>query len=252
MKVDFMVEPVVLIDISGDDLYDAINKKISVFEQEYQNYSGINKSYFEKLTLLDFLKKSSFLNAMCKDQKIVIEKRERPDFLVTREDGKFGFEVTRVVNPWDKEALCRNNRRLVFFGKCNPQNTQAGSKNKKSNHDEYIEAISTSHCSNINSGYRDSELVGDWKDWLLQAINSKLEKYNKDSFEKFDKNFILVEDQTSQSFLADLSGGDKELRCVLKHLKDALSSEERVSIAQNLYIMVKIRNTWFDCSSEKE
>jgi len=117
-----------------------------------------------------------------------VEKRERPDFLLSLPTGRVGVEVTEAVPPdwaWAnarREKLDYSN--LIFLHRFRPGEPQLSSKE--------IDAIARS--ADPGDGWAGDTPEREWAEVMLHFSMQKADKLSKPGYEQFEINWLLIYD----------------------------------------------------------
>lgn len=142
---------------------------------------------------------------------LLLEKRERPDFLLCCNGTDIGIEVTEATSEDYSEHL-------AYAAKNTPQSFIQPS------HFRYDRPLGRQKKNNLLAqtqltgyGWAGDEPEKEWSLYIRDAIISKSRKLMEPNFQKFLKNWLLVYDNTPCSFL------NKEL--LLPHIQNLASNE---------------------------
>jgi hypothetical protein len=176
-----------------------------------------------------------------------IEKRERPDFLLSLPSSSIGIEMTEAVPPDWAWADARREKlsyeKLVFLQRFRP----AEPRRSKQEIDDIARGASR------GDGWAGDAPEREWADAMLHFADEKTDKFQKPGYEQFKTNWLLiydnwplpaVQDQKAAAFLAQrLASLDMPLPF------DSIFVECENSIWQfraSGYVPQPIRDLWTD------
>lgn len=157
---------------------------------------GRKSEHTERYSIVSFLK--NFLNEDLFDFPFKLTHRDKPDFSIKTSNEEIGIEFTESV----PEQLARANALREeyfqggvlepgFFGWDAPERTN----------DEILEILSKSQKQLIGQGFIGKSIEDEWIKGIVGCLMNKTVKLNIQNFEKFDKNWLLIYDNQTRSFL---------------------------------------------------
>lgn len=175
----------VLINAAGDD--DLIRKlqgwDISVGDQNERPISEQKEIWIVFHTLATLIKEDFF------GCPVTVTKRERPDFLLTMPKERIGIEVTAASHNGFEELKAiadkNTNDNLLDIGHFKYDSPKLSKKQKHAILDQ--ENISS-------SGWVGNAPEREWAQFISDRIQIKLKKLESPTFEKFERNFLVVYD----------------------------------------------------------
>lgn len=116
---------------------------------------------------------------------LVLENRERPDFLLKMGQREIGIEHTEVVDEYDawKNAVRQDGIGPEVYS-LNPPRPRTSRTTRK----ELVKEIET----NQSHGWVGNEAEAHWAQSVLQAIEKKARSMKKAGFERFKRNWLLI------------------------------------------------------------
>lgn len=117
-----------------------------------------------------------------------LTRRESPDFLICTPNKKIGIEHTEATYENDKRKQNLmdkgHGKYPIYMGKKHPGEPKKSEK----------ELITEIEENNGGVGWMGNEVETNWADFLACSIEKKIKTFSKDSFEKFDENWLLIYD----------------------------------------------------------
>lgn len=140
----------------------------------------------ERWSICRFL--STYVETNLLGYPLKVEKRERPDFLLSLPSTQVGIEITEAVPPdgaWtDARRETLNYDNLVFLQRFRP------GEPKRSRAE--IDAIASG--SNGGDGWAGDAPERDWADAMLHIAHDKAATFAKPGYEHFENNWLLIYD----------------------------------------------------------
>lgn len=158
---------------------------------------GRKTEHTERYSIISFLLKTK--NEVFTDFPAKLIHYDKPDFRILTKKISIGIEVTESI----PEQLARANYLLdhhfpnggllepVFFGWDAPERTN----------DEIIEILKKSNERLIGQPSYGNSIEVKWMRGIYDCIKNKTQKLNKDDFEKYSKNWLLIYDNQTRIFL---------------------------------------------------
>lgn len=157
---------------------------------------GRQTEHTERYSLVSFLQ--NFIDDKYFNFPLKIIHRDKPDFLIESSKNDIGIEFTESI----PEQLARAQAILEkhfpdghlepdFFGWNAPE------RNKL----EIFEILKKSQERLIGQGYTGHQIEEEWAKGIVDCILNKTVKLNKNGFEKFNKNWLLIYDNQTRSSL---------------------------------------------------
>jgi hypothetical protein len=117
-----------------------------------------------------------------------IEKRERPDFLLSLPSSRIGIEITEAVPPdwaWaDTRREELNYNKLIFLERFHPGEPQRSKQ----------EIDNIARGANPGDGWAGDAPEREWAEVMVHFAQRKAEKFLKPGYEQFEKNWLLIYD----------------------------------------------------------
>ncbi len=127
-------------------------------------------------------------------QSPLIRHRERPDFLLECDDQNIGLEVTQATSPELKQYQHGVIDKLSDTEK--PDYIEPGHFGYDSQL-TFRDMQELPKCTSLTgAGKVDSQVEVEWFRFVIKAIVNKAETFGKKEFEKFDQNWLLIDDET--------------------------------------------------------
>ncbi|RQV94581.1 hypothetical protein EH221_07280 [bacterium] len=184
-------ENIIWIDVkTPEELYEIL-KGIDILVPSRR--SGIKTEHSEKYSIVHFL--STYLNEGNLIFPLSVIHRDKPDFLLKMNSIKIGIEQTESIpeqcawalSLW--EEYCPDGFfEPGFFRWGSPIRTRQ----------EICEIISKTQTALHGEPWFGNSVEKEWACWMIDCINVKTEKLNKDDFKKFNQNCLLIYDNLPQ------------------------------------------------------
>jgi hypothetical protein len=157
---------------------------------------GRKTEHTERYSLVSFLQ--NFIGDKYFNFPIKIIHRDRPDFLIETSKNNTGIEFTESI----PEQLARAQTILEehfpdghlepsFFKWYSPERTNS----------EILEILKKSQVKLTGQGYTGNQIEEEWSKGIVDCIRNKTVKLNKNGFDQFDKNWLLIYDNQTRAFL---------------------------------------------------
>ena len=141
-------------------------------------------------------------------------KSDRPDFILKCDDEEIGIEVTEANDEGhqaactlSEELSCRGIRPIIHLSHYKPPKTKEWKKGIKKV-GEFSDA----------PGWLTGEQENQWREYILQSINKKLEDINKKEYQLTDELILLIYDQTPCSIAINYSRAIQGIDSLIKEL----------------------------------
>jgi hypothetical protein len=157
---------------------------------------GRKTEHTERYSLVSFLQ--NFIDDKYFNFPLKIIHRDKPDFLIESFINNTGIEFTESI----PEQLARAQAILEehfpnghlepsFFKWDTPERTKS----------EILEILKKSQERLIGQGYTGHQIEEEWSKGIVECIINKTVKLNKNGFDTFDKNWLLIYDNQTRAFL---------------------------------------------------
>jgi hypothetical protein len=157
---------------------------------------GRKTVHTEKYSLINFLskfKKDIFIHFPTK-----LVHLDKPDFRILTESFSIGVEVTEVI----PEQLAKASFLLeVNFPNGHLEPEFFGWDAPIRSNDEILEILKKSNKNLISNGFSGKSIEENWMRGTYNCILSKTSKLNKNNFEKFQMNWLLIYDNQTRDLL---------------------------------------------------
>jgi len=170
---------------------------------------------------------------------LTVTKSERPDFIIEAGGRKYGIEITWSCHQGleEAEAHLGSSKTKTFHRISRNWFTGVGAKGKELGY--YLEG---KQGDSIIWGSR--EMATEWAGHIVNALSKKIESFNKDEFQKFEKNWLLVTDKMAFEFL--------DLDAALESLNSQAAVIEKESLYSEIYILTQVRDEKILISCRKD
>ncbi len=157
---------------------------------------GRKTEHTERYSLFSFLQ--NFIDDKYFNFPLKIIHRDKPDFLIETSINYTGIEFTESI----PEQLARAQAILEEHfpdGQLEPSffkwDTQERTKS------EILEILRKSQVRLIGQGYTGRQIEEEWSKGIVECIINKTIKLNKNGFDTFDKNWLLIYDNQTRALL---------------------------------------------------
>ncbi len=160
---------------------------------------------------------------------LTVMKAERPDFIIESSSHEIGIEVTWSCHQgWEEaEAHLGSSKNKTLHRISRNWFTGVGASGKELG--RYLEG---KQGDSIIWGSR--EMAREWAGQVINALSRKIESFNKDKFQKFEKNWLLVADKMPFEFL--------DLDAALESLNSQAADIEKEAPYSEIYILTQVRD----------
>lgn len=150
----------------------------------------------ERYSLVSFLE--NFVDDKYFDFPLKIIHRDKPDFLIESSLNDIGIEFTESI----PEQLARAQAILEKHfpgGHLEPSSFKWDTPERTKS--EILEILKKSQVRLIGQGYTGNQIEAEWSKGIVECIINKTVKLNKNGFDAFDKNWLLIYDNQTRAFL---------------------------------------------------
>jgi hypothetical protein len=160
---------------------------------------------------------------------LTVTKAERPDLIVESGGRNIGIEVTWSCHQgWEEaEAHLGSPKNKTLSRISRNWFTGVTAKGK-----ELGRCLEGKQGDSLVWGSRD--MATEWAGQVINALSRKIESFNKDEFQKFEKNWLLIADKMPFEFL-DLDAG-------LESLNSQGADIAKEAPYREIYILTHVRN----------
>lgn len=195
---------------------------------------GRKTEHTERYSLVSFLQ--NFIDDKYFNFPLKIIHRDKPDFLIVTSINNTGIEFTESI----PEQLARAQAILEkhfpdghlepsFFKGDNPLSTNS----------EIFEILKKSQVKLTGQGYTGNQIEQEWIKGIVDSIIYKTVKLNKNGFDQFDKNWLLIYDNQTRAFLDIEYVSNKINSLLLDYWKDNQDIKyEKIFIESGIYFYI--------------
>ncbi|MBM4273597.1 MAG: hypothetical protein FJ134_03920 [Deltaproteobacteria bacterium] len=189
-----------MINIAANSAIDLLAKLKAIEINVPPRKKGRNTEHCERWSICRFLATYAETNLI--QYPMRVEKREKPDFLISLPSTRIGIEVTEAVPPdWAWANARRENfigSNLIFLQSFQP----GGPRMSK------MEVDNIASGANRGDGWVGDAPEKEWAEAMAYFSLQKADKFLKSEYERFDVNWLLIYDNWPLPAVEYLTGAD--------------------------------------------